>query len=110
MLNLLNNILVVVTGSVTKRVQLFLRTILIIALFSITAYAQTEQWNELNSQISILCEKGAYSEVLVIAEKALNVAKETYGADHHNSATSMDNLANVFIHLGKFKEAEALFN
>ena len=112
MLKSLNNILFAVTGNMVKPVKTFLRTSLVVALivlFSINAYAQPKSWDELNDQIDILFEEGDYSEVIVVSEKALKVANETYGADHPNTAKSMDALANVYNHLGKFKDAESLY-
>ena len=76
------------------------------ASFMVTTYAQESLWNELNDKVSTLYQQGEYSEV---ATEALKVAQKTFGPNHPNVATSLNNLAALYDSQGKYAEAEPFY-
>jgi tetratricopeptide (TPR) repeat protein len=74
------------------------------------AYAQEALWNELNDRVDTLYEQGRYTEMAQVAKEALKVAENTFGPDHPNLATSLNNLAELYRRLqGKYAAAEPLY-
>ena len=62
-------------------------------------------WSKLNDQVVAFFRQGQYSEAAEIAKEALRVAEETYGTNHRNVATSLNNLAEVYRVQGRYAEA-----
>ena len=91
-----------------KLTKIALLTVLIVSSTRL-AYAQEKLWNELNTKVVRLYRQGQYSEALKIAEEALSVAKRTFGSDHPNVATSLNNLAELYHAQAKYAEAEPLY-
>ncbi|MCK5186228.1 MAG: tetratricopeptide repeat protein [Deltaproteobacteria bacterium] len=92
--------------------RIYLRTILLVAIcqpFTINAFAQKTLWNELNAKVIILYQQGRYSDAANVAKEALKVAKRTFGPDHPDVATSLNNLALLYRSQGKYDEAEPLY-
>ncbi|MBI2265218.1 MAG: CHAT domain-containing protein [Armatimonadetes bacterium] len=71
--------------------------------------ADGSDWEDLNRQAVTLFRQGKYSEAVTAAEKALKTAESTFGPDHPNTATSLNNLAELYRILGKYAEAEPLY-
>ncbi len=71
--------------------------------------AQQARWEELNKQVTSLYRQGKYAQALSVAEEALRVAEATFGPEHPNVATSLNNLAEVYRAQGKYAEAEPLY-
>jgi tetratricopeptide (TPR) repeat protein len=71
--------------------------------------AQEEKWKELNQQAIKLYQEGKYAEATEIAQKAINVAEKTFGPNHANVATSLNNLATLHYALRKYLDAEPLY-
>ena len=71
---------------------------------------QTQEtlWNELNAKFITLYQQGRYSEAVKPAKEALTVAENTFGPNHPNFATSLNNLAELYHSQGKYAQAEAL--
>lgn len=65
-------------------------------------------WKAFNNQIVILHNMERYSEAAQLAEEALKVVKEIYGAEHIQTATAMNNLGSLYKGQGKFEEGESL--
>ena len=59
-------------------------------VFASPALAQETDWGTLNARVEELFGKRQYDEALPIAQKALEVATETFGPDHLNVATSLN--------------------
>jgi CHAT domain-containing protein/tetratricopeptide (TPR) repeat protein len=70
--------------------------------------AQQGRWEELNEQVKTLYGQGKYAEALPLAQDALRLAEATYGPEHPNVATSLNNLAVLYDEQGKYAEAELL--
>ncbi len=88
------------------------RTILLVALclpFVTTTFAQETLWNELDAKASKLYQQGKYSDAEKVTKEALEVAKRTFGSDHPDVATTLNNLALLYRSQGKYAEAEPLY-
>jgi len=75
------------------------------------AYAQgkLKLWNKLNAKAGTLYQQGRYAEAAKVAQEALKVAEKTFGADHPNLATSLNNLALMYQAQGQYAAAEPLY-
>jgi tetratricopeptide (TPR) repeat protein len=82
---------------------------MVILSFAGCMSAREGSWKELNSKGMILYQRGEYSEATKVAEESLRVAERTYGPDHPNVATSLNNLAEIYRFQGKYAEAEPLW-
>ena len=77
--------------------------------FAASAYSGEKSWESLNSQFLKSYSQEQYPEAAESAKSALKVAEETFGPDHLNVATSLDNLALVYAAQGKYAEAEPFY-
>ncbi len=91
-----------------KALSKTLLVILLIATFSVQAFTQEARWKELNEHVVSLYQQGRYSEAAQVAERALKVAENTFGPDHQQVGTSVNNLAALYRAQGKYTEAEPL--
>ncbi|NIS69438.1 MAG: tetratricopeptide repeat protein, partial [Proteobacteria bacterium] len=91
-----------------KSTQILLVALLVVAC-TVSIFAQEELWKELNSKVGMLYQQGRYSEAAKVAEEALKVAEKTFGPNHPNVATSLNNLALLYKAQGKYSEAEPLY-
>ena len=87
----------------------FLITLALWVLARPTIFAQEEDLNTLNQEISKLAGAGKFKEALPIAERAVEVSKRTHGLEDPTTANSLDNLGQLFLDLGDFSQAERLF-
>jgi hypothetical protein len=71
-------------------------------------FAQETSWRELNIELAKLVQQGRYPDAVEVAERALEVAEETFGGDHPKVAVSLNNLATLCRIQGTFAEAESL--
>ncbi|MEE9573745.1 MAG: tetratricopeptide repeat protein, partial [Candidatus Neomarinimicrobiota bacterium] len=78
-------------------VKIVLMMVLVVS-FTLPAYTYTQEefWEWLNTKTNILYKRGQYSEATNVAKEALKVAAETFGSDHINVATSLNNLAGLY--------------
>jgi tetratricopeptide (TPR) repeat protein len=83
--------------------------LLLVAGFVYPLAAQQEEWERLDSQAVLLYQQGKYTKSLSVAKEAVRVAEATFGPEHHNVATSLNNLAEIYRHQGNFAEAEPLY-
>jgi len=82
---------------------------MLVALITVSGHSQENLWYELNHKVVSLYQQGRYSEATNVAEEALKVAESTFGPDHPNVATSLNNLAILYHSQGKYAEAEPLY-
>ncbi|MHC4457694.1 MAG: tetratricopeptide repeat protein, partial [Planctomycetota bacterium] len=92
-----------------KTLSKALLIVLLITPFSMAANAQQELWEQLSSKVVKLYQQGRYAEAAKVAEEALTVAEKTFGLNHLNFATSLNNLAELYRAQGKYAEAEPLY-
>src|SRR5208282_979627 len=71
--------------------------------------AQEARWKELNARVIQLGQQGKFTEAIPLAQESLRVAEATFGAEHPNVATSLNNLAELFREQGRYAEAEPLY-
>ena len=65
--------------------------------------------NTLNKEVKQPHHLSGYDSAVVVAKKAIEIAERTYGPDHPNVATSLNNLASFYQDQGQYAEAEPLF-
>ena len=70
------------------------------------ALAQEARWETVNQKALQLLRQGKYQEGIRVAKEGLRVAEKTFGSDHPNVATSLNNLAGLYHAQGKYAEAE----
>jgi hypothetical protein len=56
-----------------------------------------------------LREKGQYGQAIPLAERALAISEKRLGAEHPDTATSLDNLAGLYYDKGDYAQAEPLY-
>ena len=62
--------------------------------------------NQLNRQSLDLYSAGRYNDAIPLAERALAINEAQLGADHPATATSLNNLAELYQSMGRYGEAE----
>ena len=82
-----------------------------LCLTSAAAYAQGAgiEWETLNQEVAVLYRAGQYDRAVVVATKALEVAKANVGPDHPDVALSLNNLALLYDTQGAYAQAEPLY-
>ncbi|MDJ1183148.1 CHAT domain-containing tetratricopeptide repeat protein [Roseofilum casamattae] len=69
----------------------------------------SESWDTLMEQIVQLYQQGQYAAAIPLGERAVELARERWGNEHKNVATSLNNLASLYEHQGRYSEAEPLY-
>ena len=91
------------------KTRLLLAGVLCLAFSSPTTYAQdTTKWEKSNAAGMEAYQEGRYAETEKRWLAALEEA-ENFGPDDERLATSLNNLATVYLSQGKYAEAESLF-
>ena len=72
-------------------------------------HAQGTEWDTLNEEISSLYKQGRYDRPMVGAKKALALAEEGVGRENPDVATSLKNLALLYMTQGQYAQAEPLY-
>ncbi len=103
-------------GAVEVSLSVFLRRVLVSFVFPflllttlLPAYAQEALWKDLSAKAWTLYQQGRYAEGVKVAQEALKVAKESFGPDHPNLATSLNILAELYRAQGQYAAAEPLY-
>ncbi len=92
-----------------RAMTIVLMLVLAVSL-ALPAYAQEALWKDLRVKVRTLYHQGRYTEATKVAQEALKVAENTFGPDHPNLATSLNNLAELYRRLqGKYAAAEPLY-
>src|ERR1700683_2182171 len=73
------------------------------------AAAQKERWDELNYREKQLSEQGKYDDAIVVGKEALQIAEATFGPEHYNVLSRLNELAFLFRYQGRYAEPEPLF-
>ena len=84
--------------------------LLLLSLTSPPVFAEGAgiEWDILNQEVMELHRAGKYDRAVVVAQKALEVAENSVGADHPDVALSLNNLAVLYLHQGQYASAEPL--
>ena len=94
-----------------NRIRIITAAIVVLLAGTTLVHAQGAgiEWDILNQEVMDLHQQGNYDRAVVVAQKALEVAKENVGPDHPNVATSLNNLASLYDTQGDYAKAEPLF-
>jgi len=68
----------------------------------------TLESKRLGQRVHQLFNGGKYREALQVAEEQMKLLRDTYGVNHHEYATAMNNVATLYQALGRYTEAEPL--
>src|ERR1700738_3177764 len=68
--------------------------------------AEDEDPNALRLQLNQLIGQGKYQEAIPVAERAVEVAKHSLGADHPKTADALNYLGFIFQKIGNYAKAE----
>ena len=77
-----------------------------VLFFSPLVYGEDLSWEDLNSRATGYYQEQQFSKAAGFAEQAVELARN--GKNQEQLATSLNNLAMISTHLGKFGEAEVL--
>ena len=88
-----------------KRLRLL---IVLCGLAALPVRAQETEWQEAHDQIQKLNDAGRYSESLPLAINNLQYAKDHFGLNQPDTATSLGDLAEVNLFMGQYSDAELL--
>ncbi|MCP2727639.1 CHAT domain-containing protein [Limnofasciculus baicalensis] len=66
-------------------------------------------WYKLNQRVVELYESGKYTQAGILARQALELARSSYGNEHPDVFTSLNNLAVFYQAQGRYKEAEGFY-
>src|SRR6266496_1668817 len=65
--------------------------------------------DKLDRRVQELFKAGKYSEAIPIATQSLHLREKALGPDHPGTATSLNNLAALYVHMGDYAKAEPLY-
>jgi hypothetical protein len=82
--------------------RIFLLVVLVLSCAS-----PQKSWKELNSNTLMLYKQGRYPEAAKVAEEALTIAEETFGPNHPQVAAICENLAKLYVQIGKKKKLKS---
>src|SRR3990167_7826721 len=68
------------------------------------------RWKALNYKVVELIQKGQYKDATKQAKEAVIMAEKTLGKEHPFTATSLNNLAEIYRIQKKYREAESNYN
>ena len=69
----------------------------------------SESIQELNQALTELYYQYKFPEALILARKAVSLARKYFGEDHPDVATSLNNLATIYYSMGSYAKAEPLY-
>ena len=88
-----------------KGLRIFLIAMMMISVSSVV-YAEREEYKELNKKLALLYKNGNIIGAIDVAKEAVEVAKETFGANHIYVSASLNNLAMLYFKNGDYEEAK----
>ena len=66
------------------------------------------EWKKLSKEVVELYRTGKYDRAEIVAKKALEIAEKNVGPNHLDVASSLNNLAELYVTQGKYAQAEPL--
>jgi CHAT domain-containing protein/Tfp pilus assembly protein PilF len=82
---------------------------LLVGNASISSAQPSVEASELNQKVIELTNAGRYADAIPIAQRALTLRENALGRDHPDVATSLNNLAFLYVRQGRYAEAEPLY-
>ena len=98
----------IIRGLTSFRPKVIIIAVLVLT-FSSLVYAQEALWEKLNSKTKTLFKQKRYPDALSVAKEALKVAEDTFGPDNPKVATSLNNIAELYVIKGTYDEIEPLY-
>ena len=86
------------------------RIALMAALVMFIAGDAQQQWRELKAQVEEAYRAGDYALGVALAERAYQLARQTFGPRHPDTLESLNNLATLYQAQGRYGEAEPLYH
>ncbi len=71
--------------------------------------AELKEAERLNQQVEQLYEEGGYKEAIPLAQRAIAISEKALGRKHPDVATSLNNLALLYVAQGNYTQAEPLY-
>ncbi|MBE9114336.1 tetratricopeptide repeat protein [Lusitaniella coriacea LEGE 07157] len=71
--------------------------------------SQLDKAQQLNTRIHQLYKQGQYANAIPLAHSAVKIHEKVLGSEHPRTATSLNNLALLYLAHGQYKESEILF-
>ena len=98
-------------SDIFKLTAMFFGTILLILFcrLELSMAQSLDEANRLNEQVIQLKKHGRYQEAIAIAKRALAILEKTYGKEHPEVVTRLNDLAGLYRVLGDYSNAEALY-
>ncbi len=84
--------------------SLFIWFALLALLLPWPAKAQQSEWQQLNQMFGELYKQGNYKQAAIVADQSLSAAEKSLGAEHLFVATSLNNLAAVYLAQGQYAQ------
>ena len=78
-------------------------------LWSGTTHGQSAALTDAYNRYSEFNAEGRYQDALPFAEKAVRLGEQEFGPDHPDTATLLNNLAELYRDQGRYAEAEPLY-
>src|SRR5271165_4620070 len=88
--------------------SLFVLLALGFLIFASSSLAEDEDLGSLNQRIYKLFAEGKYQEAIPLAEKAVEIATQVLGPEDPETATSLNNLGELYSNMHQYAKAEAL--
>lgn len=95
--------------SLSRKVGKLVGVSLVALALALPDAGQQDRWSQLTARVVQLYEQGKYAEAVPMAEESLRLAETAFGPEHPKVATSLNNLALLFVAQEKFAEAERLY-
>ncbi len=76
---------------------------------SVVGQGPVTEWEVLTSEVMKLYSSGDYTQGVIVAKRALQVAQQNDGPDHPNVALSLSNLAELYEAQREYAKAEPLY-
>ena len=73
------------------------------------AYGEETKWKTISEEAISLYNKGDYERAVAAIKKSLALAEKPVGPDHPDTATSLNNLAELYRDHNRYAEAEPLY-
>ncbi len=93
------------------RTMTSMQCLLMLVVFGLAlpVHASEQEWGRLTAQTRTNYQQGQYQLAINSARQALAEAENTFGPEHINVATSLNDLALMYTHQGQLGEAEPLY-
>ena len=89
-----------------KKIHVIFSSLLLFIFFTATSHAENLNWEELNAKVTEFYKQQQFSTAAGYGNEALQMARKS--GTPEQLATSLNNMAMVQTHLGRFGEAEEL--